>query len=73
MAGDAAVRRRGRLPTNKWWAARVTALAGIAVMAVTTDGWDDEETVAAITLASEALVAYLVPNSPSPGGVPDAR
>ncbi len=73
MAPDGAPRgKRGKLPTNKWYAARITAIAGIAIMYVTTDGWDDEETVAAITLVSEALIAYLVPNSPKPGGVPDA-
>jgi hypothetical protein len=64
--------KKGKRPTNKWIAARVTAIAGIAIMAVTTDGWDDEETVAAITLVSEALVSYLVPNADTPGGVPDA-
>jgi hypothetical protein len=63
---------KGKRPTNKWIAARVTAIAGIAIMAVTTDGWDDEETVAAITLVSEAIISYLVPNSDTPGGVPDA-
>jgi len=57
-------------PTRKWIAARVVAVAGIATMYVVTNGWDDEETLAAITLASEAALSFLVPNELTPGGVP---
>lgn len=53
---------RTLLPTRKWFAARVTALAGLGVMWATTGSWDLEETLAAITLASEATISWLVPN-----------
>jgi len=58
------------MPTRKWWAARVTALAGLLIMFVATGGWGAEETVAIITLVSESLVSYLIPNESTPGGVP---
>lgn len=50
-------------PSRKWVAARITALAGVLIMWVTTGGWDAEESVALITLVSESAVAYLVPNT----------
>lgn len=58
------------LPTRKWWAALVTALGALATMVVTTGGWDQEETVAAIGIVVARAVAYLVPNQATPGGVP---
>jgi hypothetical protein len=62
-------------PTNKWIAARVTALAGIVILLITTDSWDDEESIATVTFISEAVVSYLVANesTPSGDGVPAAR
>jgi hypothetical protein len=60
---------KSRLPTNKWLAARVAAAAGIIILFITTDKWDDEESIATVTLVSEALVSYLVPNADTPGGV----
>jgi hypothetical protein len=57
-------------PTRKWWATQVTALAALAVMYFTTGSWNTEESVAAVGVVSQALIAYLVPNDPTPGGVP---
>ena len=51
------------MPSRKWFAARVTALAGLAVMWATTGTWDQEETIAAITLVSAGLVSWLTPNA----------
>jgi hypothetical protein len=51
------------LPSRKWFAARVTALTGLAMMWATTGSWDLEETIAAITLVSAALLAWLLPNA----------
>jgi len=59
-----------RLPTRKWIAAQVTALAAIAVMYITTGAWDTEESVALIGWLVQAATTYLVPNEPTPGGVP---
>lgn len=58
------------IPTRKWVAARIVALAGIATMWATTSGWDVEETIALIALLSEAGTSYLLPNLNTPGGVP---
>lgn len=49
-------------PTRKWWAARVVAAAGILILTVRTQAFDQEELIATITLVSEAIVAWLVPN-----------
>jgi hypothetical protein len=51
-------------PSRKWFAAQVTALSALAVMWATTGSWDQEETIAAIGVVSQALLAYLVPNDP---------
>jgi hypothetical protein len=51
------------MPSRKWFAARVTALTGLAMMWATTGSWDLEETIAAITLVSAALLAWLLPNA----------
>jgi hypothetical protein len=53
------------MPSRKWFAARVTALAGLATMIATTGGWDSEETVALITIVASAAVSWLTPNEPS--------
>ena len=50
------------MPSRKWFAARITAIAGLLTMWVTTGSWDQEETVAIITLISAGLISYLVPN-----------
>jgi hypothetical protein len=60
-------------PTRKWFAAQVVAIGALLTMYVTTDGWDDEETVALIGLVVQAFTTYLVPNQDTPGGVPLKR
>ena len=55
------------VPTRKWFVTQVTALAALATMYVTTGGWDQEETIAAIGIASQAAIAWLVPNQPLEG------
>lgn len=55
-------------PTRKWFVAQVTALGGIAIMAVTTGTWDQEETVAGITWVVQALSTWSVPNTDADGG-----
>lgn len=52
------------MPSNKYLAARVTAIAGLLTMWATTGSWDTEETVALIALCSEAAISYLTPNKP---------
>lgn len=55
------------MPTRKWWAAQVTAATALAIMWATTGSWDQEETISAIGLASQALLSWLVPNTPAAG------
>lgn len=61
----------GWIPTRKWLAAQVVAVAGIATSAVES-GWDVTETKLCIAVGVQAIVTYLLPNSSAPGGVPDA-
>lgn len=50
------------MPSRKWFATQVTALSALAVMWATTGHWDQEETIAAIGIATQAGLGYLVPN-----------
>ena len=58
------------LPTRKWIAGLVGGLTPIVITAIES-GWDRAETAAVVTLLSGLIVAYLVPNQPTPGGVPE--
>lgn len=62
----------GNAPTKKWWAALVTSIAALLTMYFATGGWDNEEWIALIALVAQAIVTYLVPNSPTVGGAPAA-
>jgi hypothetical protein len=58
-------------PTRKWWAATILAVGGIlATWAAGGWDWTDPLSGAAITLVAQRMVAYLVPNHDTPGGVP---
>jgi hypothetical protein len=50
-------------PTRKWWAATVTGAAGILTL-FATHGWhfDQETTIPLITIVSQRIIAYLIPN-----------
>lgn len=58
------------LPTRKWWATQVTAFAGLVAAWISAGGWNQQLSVAAVALLAQAIVGYLVPNLPTPGGVP---
>lgn len=60
------------LPTRKWWAAEVAALGTLAVMLLTgnRDVVSDEEIVALVGFAVQAVGTYLIPNADTAGGVP---
>lgn len=51
-------------PTRKWWAATITAVGGF-LTTWATQGWHWSPTYsgAAITLVTQRVVAYLVPNA----------
>lgn len=57
------------LPTRKWIAAQIVGAAGIATSAIDS-GWDATESKLVIALLVQALVTWLLPNDPTPGGVP---
>ena len=59
-----------RLPTRKWWAAQIVALGALVTLWVTTGHWAKDESLALIGLIVQASTTYLVPNAPTPGGVP---
>lgn len=63
-------RKRGSswIPTRKWIAARVTALGGLAILAVNTGSFGSSEWIATITLVSEGVVAWLIPNQSTSEG-----
>jgi hypothetical protein len=63
----------GKWPTNKWWAATITAIGGFLVTWVSTGHWTRELSGAAITIATQRIVAYLVPNDATKGGIPPKR
>jgi hypothetical protein len=51
------------MPSRKWFATQVTAVAALLTMLVTTGSWDLEESVALIGLVSQAAIGYLTPNT----------
>lgn len=53
------------MPTRKWFANIIVALAGLLTAWATTGGWNQEETVVLIGILSAAVVAWLVPNDPA--------
>lgn len=57
----ATVNQPSARPTRKWFAARVTAIATLAVAIIQT-GWNDPTQIVAVGLVAEALISYLVPN-----------
>lgn len=60
-------------PTRKWWAALVTALAAFLVNWIQAGEFSKEILIALIGVLAQAVVAYLIPNEASPGGVPGKR
>jgi hypothetical protein len=54
-------------PTNKWWAATITAAGGLLVTWVSVGAWSKALTAATLTLVTQRVVAYLVPSdAPAP-------
>lgn len=61
-------------PTNKWWAATVTAAGTVGLMFWTGNGVDtDEEKVVLVGLVIQRLVAYVARNEPNMVVVSDAN
>jgi hypothetical protein len=58
------------MPTRKWMATQSTALATLAVSWVNAGTWNKPLSIAAIGVASQAVVGYLVPNADQAKGQP---
>ena len=54
------------LPSRKWWATQVTALTGLFTSWILVAGWNQQLSIAAVTLIGQALVGYLIPVSSTP-------
>lgn len=59
-------------PTRKWIANLATGVAAIVGSWIVTGAFDDVERGLAAALLAQLATTYFVPNSPTPGGVPDA-
>ena len=57
-------------PTNKWWAALVTVAGSWVANLITAGAFTKPIAIALVGIVSQMTVAYLVPNSDTPGGVP---
>lgn len=58
------------LPTRKWIVNQVTLTAGLLTMWVVSGTWDQEESLALITLGATALTTYFIPNNPDNANSP---
>jgi len=58
-------------PTRKWWTATILAVAGL-LSTWAQQGWNWSDTLwgVLITLIAQRIVAYIVPNAATVGGVP---
>jgi cytosine/uracil/thiamine/allantoin permease len=64
-------RKKSWLPTRKWCAAVVTALATWGTAFVNGGSrWTEAIIIFLIGIVSQAIITYLVPNEGTPGGVP---
>lgn len=61
-AAAAAAPAASNLPSRKWWAHLVAALAGLAVAVVQAGGFDTATEITGIGIISAALIAYILPN-----------
>jgi hypothetical protein len=57
-------------PTNKWWAALVTVAGSWVANLITAGAFTKVIAIALVGIVCQMTVAYLVPNSDTPGGVP---
>ena len=61
-------------PTRKWWAATIVAFGGFLSTLATQDWhWTPAFAGAVITIVTQRVVAYVVKNDDTPGGVPSKQ
>jgi uncharacterized membrane protein YjjP (DUF1212 family) len=66
------VNEQSWMPTRKWIATQVTAVAAFLVAYVNAGEWSKTLAIALIGLVSQAVISYLVPNSAAPVSTPRA-
>src|SRR4051794_11230175 len=69
----AAKRNSSLIPTRKWFATQVTALAGWAIALINVGHWTATIKITLVTIIAQALIGWLVPNDLTPAGVPLRR
>jgi hypothetical protein len=57
-------------PTKKWWAALVTVAGSWVANLITAGAFSKTIAIALVGIVSQMIVAYLVPNDNTLGGVP---
>jgi hypothetical protein len=57
-------------PTNKWCAGLVTVAGSWVVNLITAGAFTKTIAIALVGIITQMIVAYLVPNDNTPGGVP---
>lgn len=62
--------QKSSLPTRKWIAIQLTAVAGLLTAWLSVGEWNSTLTIALVGVLTQAAVGFLVPNADTPGGVP---
>ncbi len=68
--GSKAEAVKSRWPTKKWWAALVTVAGSWVANLITAGAFTKVIAIALVGIVSQMIVAYLVPNDNTLGGVP---
>ncbi|HEY7050352.1 MAG TPA: hypothetical protein VH373_24265 [Jatrophihabitantaceae bacterium] len=58
------------IPSRKWIATQVTALAALIVAWINAGSWDKTLMIALVGLISQAIIGYLLPNGEPPASPP---
>jgi hypothetical protein len=61
---------KSRWPTKKWWAALVTVAGSWVANLITAGAFTKVIAIALVGIVAQMIVAYLVPNDNTLGGVP---
>jgi hypothetical protein len=57
------------VPSRKWWATQVTAVTGWVIALIQAGHLNDTLEIAAVTILSQAVIGWLIPNDPAQAGV----
>lgn len=57
------------MPSRKWWATQVTAVTGWVIAWIQAGVINDSLKIAGVTIVSQAVIGWLIPNDPAQAGV----